>query len=68
MGHGRCNERLKTKTEGSKHLVYTGLCGGRGYLKIETMLKYENYESVRGECEIQTEVTMELSPHPGTFG
>ena len=22
----RCNERLKTKTDGSTHLAYTGLC------------------------------------------
>ena len=32
----RCNERLKTKTEGSKRLAYTGLRRGRGHLKIET--------------------------------
>ena len=24
----RCDERLKTKTEGSTRLTYTGLCGG----------------------------------------
>jgi hypothetical protein len=24
---GRCNERLNAKTEGSKRLTYTGLCG-----------------------------------------
>ena len=44
--------RLKDKTEGCKHLTYTGLGGGRGYLKIETMLKDERFESVRGECAI----------------
>ena len=33
------DERLKTKTEGSELLVYTGLGGGLGYLKIEAMLK-----------------------------
>jgi hypothetical protein len=51
--HGcRCNERLKSKTWGSKHLSYTGLSGGRGYLKIMTMFKDERFESVMGECEI----------------
>ena len=48
----RCNERLKTTTEGSKPLSYTGFLGGRGYIKIETMLKGERFESVRGECVI----------------
>ena len=28
----RCNERLKTKTEGSTHLGYTGLRGGLEHL------------------------------------
>jgi hypothetical protein len=46
----RCNERLKTKTEGSKLLTYTGFHGGQGHLKIETMLRGERFESVRGEC------------------
>ena len=34
----RCDERLKTKVEGSGHLRYTGLCGGPEHLKsrIET--------------------------------
>ena len=44
----RCNERLKIKTEGSTRLTYTGLCGERGYLHMETMLKDERFESVRG--------------------
>jgi hypothetical protein len=48
----RCNERLKAKTEGFKLLGNTGLRGGRGYLKIETILKGEKFESVRGECAI----------------
>jgi hypothetical protein len=54
-GYGcRCNERRKAKTEGSKRLGYTQMClGGRGYLKIETMLKGERFESVRGECVIR---------------
>ena len=48
----RCNERLKSKSEGSKHLVYTGLSGGLGHLKIETRLRVERFESVRGKCVI----------------
>ena len=49
----RSNERLKTKTEGSTRLVYTGLGGGLGHLKTETRLRGERYESVMGECVIQ---------------
>ena len=52
MGVRRCNERLKAKSEGSKRLAYTGLRGGRGHLKIETMFKSERFESVRGDCAI----------------
>jgi hypothetical protein len=48
----RCNETLKAKTEESTHLTYTGLCGGRGHLKIETKLRGDRFESVRGECVI----------------
>jgi hypothetical protein len=44
--------RLNSKTEGSKLLLYTRLCKGRGYLKIETMLKGKRFESVRCECVI----------------
>ena len=47
----RCNERLKAKTEGSKRLACNGWRGGRGYLKIETMLKDERCES-EGACAI----------------
>jgi hypothetical protein len=32
------DERLNSKTEGSTHLVYTGLRGGLEHLKIETRL------------------------------
>jgi hypothetical protein len=32
----RCDERLKTKVEGSTRLSYTGLLGGLEHLKIET--------------------------------
>ena len=51
----RCNERLKTKTEGPKHLANTGLRGGRVHLKIETRLSEplgEMIESVTGEYAI----------------
>jgi hypothetical protein len=34
----RCDERLKTKAEGSTRLAYTGLLGGLEHLKIETRL------------------------------
>ncbi len=34
----RCNERLKAKTDGSKHLTYTGLHGDLEHLTIETRL------------------------------
>jgi len=34
----RCDERLKTKSEGSTRLAYTGLIGGLEHLKIETKL------------------------------
>ena len=40
----RCNERLKTKTEGSTRLGYTGLCGRLGHLTIETTLRDEMFE------------------------
>ena len=48
----RYNERLKIKTEGSKRLSNTGFHGGRVNLKIETRLRGEMFESVRGEYEI----------------
>jgi hypothetical protein len=38
----RCNERLKAKTDGSKGLVYTGLCGDLEHLTIETRLINES--------------------------
>ena len=46
----RCDERLKTKDEGSTRLVYTGLIGGLEHLKIETRLIDERFASVMGEC------------------
>ena len=48
----RYNERLKSKTQGSTHLVYTGLCGGLEHLKIETRFIDERFERVKGEYEI----------------
>ena len=44
----RCNERLKSKTEGPTRLEYTGLRGGLEHLKIETRLRGERFESVTG--------------------
>jgi hypothetical protein len=48
----RCDERLKTKSEGSTRLAYTGLCGGLEHLKIETRLIGGRLASVMGECVI----------------
>ena len=48
----RCNERLETKTDGSKCLTYTGLCGDLEHLTIETRLIGESFECVMGECVI----------------
>jgi hypothetical protein len=46
----RVMRRLKAKTEGSIHLVYTGLRGGLEHLKIETRLRDGRFESVKDEC------------------
>jgi hypothetical protein len=48
----RCNERLKSKGEGSTRLAYTGLSGGLEHLKIETRLIDERFASVMSECAI----------------
>ena len=48
----RYNERLKSKTDGSKRLTYTGLCGDLEHLTIETRLIVESFECVMGECVI----------------
>ena len=48
----RCDERLKSKTEGSTRLTYTGLRGGLEHLKTETRLLDERFASVMGECMI----------------
>jgi hypothetical protein len=50
----RCDERLKTKAEGSTRLAYTGLHGGLKHLKIDTRLIDERFASVMGECVIVT--------------
>ena len=42
----RCDERLKTKTEESTRLAYTGLLGELEHLKIETRLIDEKFASV----------------------
>ena len=43
------DERLKTKTEESTRLAYTGLLGELEHLKIETRLIDEMFASVMGE-------------------
>jgi hypothetical protein len=45
----RCDERLKTKSEKSTHLTYTGLLGQLEHLKIKTRLINEMFASVMGE-------------------
>jgi hypothetical protein len=48
----RYHERLKAKTNGSKRLKYTGLCGELEHPTIETRLISESFECVMGECVI----------------
>jgi hypothetical protein len=45
----RYDERLKTNTEESTHLAYTGLFGELEHLKIETRIIDEMFASVMGE-------------------
>ncbi len=45
----RCDERLKTKSEKSTRLTYTGLFGELEHLKIKTRLINEMFASVMGE-------------------
>ncbi len=45
----RCDERLKTKTEKTTRLSYTGLLGELEHLKIKTRLIDEIFASVMGE-------------------
>jgi hypothetical protein len=44
------DERLKTKTQGSTQLTYTGLLGGLEHLKISTRKIDERFVSVMGQC------------------
>ena len=39
----RCNQRLNAKTDGSKYLTYTGLCGELEHQMIETRLSGESF-------------------------
>ncbi len=45
----RCDERLKTKTEESTRLAYTGLLGELEHLKRETSFIDVMFTSVMGE-------------------
>jgi hypothetical protein len=46
----QCDEKLRVTDEGSTRLVYSGLNGGLEHLKIETRLRDERFESVKGDC------------------
>jgi hypothetical protein len=46
----RCDERLKSKGEGSILFTYTGLHGGLEHLKIETSLTDQRFASVMTKC------------------
>jgi hypothetical protein len=49
----RCDERRRTKVEGSTRLTYTGFQGGLEHLKIDTrLIDDKGFESVMGECVI----------------
>ncbi len=45
----RCDERLKTKSQKSTRLSYTGFLGELEHLKIETRSIDEMFASVMGE-------------------
>ena len=45
----RYNERLTTKTEGFTLPSYIGFRGGLEHRKIETKIRGERFESVKGE-------------------
>jgi hypothetical protein len=49
----QCDERLKTKTEESTLLGYTGLIGELEHLKIKTRLIEEKFASVMGQVLLQ---------------
>ncbi len=46
----QCDEKLKTKVEGSTRLTYTRLFGGLEHLKTETRLIDKRFVSVMGTC------------------
>ena len=48
----RCDERLKTQSEESTRLTYTGLVEELEHLKIKTRLIDEKFVSVMGECDL----------------
>ena len=48
----RYNQRLKSKTDGSTRLTYTGCRAGLEHLNLETRLRDERFESVKGEYVI----------------
>jgi hypothetical protein len=48
----RCNEREKAKAVGPTRLTCTRLRGGLEHLRMETRLRGERFESVKGECVI----------------
>ena len=50
----RCDERIKTKVEGSTRLTYTGLDEGLEHQKKVTSLINERFVSVMGECDVET--------------
>ena len=56
----RCDERLSSTGDGSTRLTYTGLCGGLEHLKIETRLRDERFQSVKGESVIPKKVYLLL--------
>ncbi len=48
----RCDERLKTKSQESARLTYTGLLGELEHIKIKTRLIDERFVRVKGEYVI----------------
>jgi hypothetical protein len=59
----QCDERLKTKTEGSTRLVYTGLCEGLEYLKIGAgKVRKINSDVLHRRCQHSHTVTGPSAP------
>jgi hypothetical protein len=64
MNGCRCNERLITKTEGSKRLAYTGLQN----FKIRRIIKYpEREEEGGGRERVQVKVIFQMNNKPAGF-